>query len=114
MSASDLVEACGWWPRVRRRSRAPSRAGCWSASYVNLPAADQANPGGRDGLTEGEVQLLDLVARRQSSAEIAAALVVTETTVRTHLHHQLSKLGLRHRVQLVVAYDTGLVQPRGR
>ena len=76
------------------------------------PDAGRATVPGLDRLTEREVEVLRLMARGLSNAEIAGELYLGEATVKTHVGRVLTKLDARDRVQAVVAaYESGLVEP---
>ena len=101
VSAGDALIA----PRITRRlieefARRPA------------PAATDATRKALDQITEREREVLELVARGQSNAEIAAQLYVSHATVKTHVSRLLMKLDARDRAQLVmIAYETGVVKP---
>jgi DNA-binding NarL/FixJ family response regulator len=81
--------------------------------YVRRPGGGSQAPPALDSLTEREVEVLTLVAKGLSNAEIAQRLYVSPATAKTHLARLLMKLQARDRAQLIIiAYETGLVSPR--
>ncbi|NUT52120.1 MAG: response regulator transcription factor [Saccharothrix sp.] len=93
-------------PAITRRlvERFASRGADTAAAHRDLAA-----------LTPRELEVLRMLARGLSNAELAGELHLSEATVKTHVARILAKLGLRDRVQaVVVAYETGLVTPGGR
>ena len=82
------------------------------AEFARRPEPGQQPAATLAGITDREREVLTLIARGLSNAEIAQALHVTMATAKTHVGRLLAKLGARDRAQLVmVAYETGLVQP---
>ncbi|MGN6612752.1 MAG: response regulator [Angustibacter sp.] len=108
MAAEDIVAA------IRQAARGVDAllAPALTRRLVDRFARDRPRTSVRDldRLTDRELEVLRLVARGLSNAEIAAELYIGETTVKTHVARVLMKLGLRDRVQaVVVAYEAGVV-----
>jgi len=90
-------------PRVTRRL---------IEEFARRPASAEHRPEALAALTAREREVLELMARGHSNAEIATELVISEQTVKTHVGNVLAKLGLRDRIQAVIlAYEVGLIQP---
>jgi len=80
-----------------------------------LPSGDEGPPPALSALTERELEILTLLARGLSNAELGATLYLSEPTIKTHLSSIFRKLGVRDRVQAVIAaYEAGLVEPTAR
>ena len=91
---------------------APSVTRRLIADFARQRPPDRPRPDALAALTPRETEVLTLIARGQSNAEITRTLVLAEETVKTHVSRILAKLGLRDRVQAVVlAYESGLVRP---
>jgi DNA-binding NarL/FixJ family response regulator len=82
------------------------------SQFARIPRPSDGVPEALSTLTSRELDVMRLIARGLSNAEIASELVVEDSTVKTHVKRVLMKLGLRDRVQVVVlAYETGFVVP---
>jgi DNA-binding NarL/FixJ family response regulator len=91
---------------------APSVTRRMIAEFVSRSTTPRRSADELSRLTRRETEVLRLLARGMSNAEIAAQLFVSEETVKTHVGNVFSKLGLRDRAQaVVIAYETGLVSP---
>jgi DNA-binding NarL/FixJ family response regulator len=94
---------------------APSITSRLIEEFVRQPVASAPPEGSLEVLTHRELEVLTLVGRGLSNAEIADRLYISEATVKTHIKRILMKLGIRDRVQAVVAaYEGGLIRARSR
>ncbi len=93
---------------------APSVTRRLIADFSRRPRTDPVPPAALSALTQRETEVLRLIARGLSNAEISDTLVIAEQTTKTHVGRILAKLGLRDRAQAVaVAYESGLITPGG-
>ncbi len=91
---------------------APSITKRLIGEFARRPRPVYAAPAALEALTAREREVLGLMCRGHSNAEIAAELVISEQTVKTHVGNVLAKLGLRDRIHAVIlAYEVGLIQP---
>jgi len=91
---------------------APSITRRLIGEFARRPRPVRAAPATLEMLTVREREVLGLMSRGRSNAEIAAELVISEQTVKTHVGNVLAKLGLRDRIHAVIlAYEVGLIQP---
>ncbi|MPZ71014.1 MAG: response regulator, partial [Actinobacteria bacterium] len=81
--------------------------------FLRRPAPGEGRPRELEALTDRETEILTLIAGGLSNAELAAELILSEATVKSHVTRIFSKLHLRDRAQAVMlAYESGLVEPR--
>jgi DNA-binding NarL/FixJ family response regulator len=91
---------------------APSVTRRLLSEFAQVRPRDAAPPPAFEDLTPRELEVFRLIARGLSNAEVAQELIVSETTVKTHVARVLMKLSLRDRIQAVVlAYESGIIQP---
>jgi DNA-binding NarL/FixJ family response regulator len=93
---------------------APKSGGAQQADFARQQRPDPPFSRTLGGLTQREIEVLRLIARGLSNAEISDTLVIAEQTTKTHVGRILAKLDLRDRAQAVVlAYETGLITAGG-
>ena len=112
MAGEEIVAAVRQAARGGDALLAPAVTRRLVERFTARAPAGSGNPDALRDLTAREVEVLRLVARGLSNAEIAGELWIAETTVKTHVARLLTKLGLRDRLQVVIfAYENALLDP---